>query len=83
MPVASANPPPVAAAPLAKDMTHVLEKDEPYYTTEPAASTTPTGTLAAGSKVLVIVPGAPYSQVVTDKGISAYTVTDGLKPIGK
>jgi len=83
MSVAAANPPPVAAAPAAKDMTHVLEKDEPYYTTEPTASATPAGTLATGSKVLVIVPGAPYSQVVTDKGISAYTVTDGLKPLGK
>jgi len=39
--------------------------------------------LKEGAKVLVIVPGAQYSQVVTDKGISAYTPTDGLKPIGK
>jgi hypothetical protein len=83
MPVAAANPPPVAAAPAAKDMTHVLEKDQPYFTTEPGPSATPAGTLAMGSKVLVMAPGAPYSQVVTDKGLSAYTATDGLKPLGK
>jgi len=83
MPVAPANPPPVAAAPAAKDMTHVLAKDEPYFTTEPTASASPAGMLKEGAKVLVIVPGAQYSQVVTDKGISAYTPTDGLKPIGK
>ena len=75
---------PTAAMPAAKDMTHVLTKDEPYYTVDPAAgSATPAGTLKAGSKVLVIIPGAPYSQVVTDMGVSAYTMTEGLKPLGK
>jgi len=84
MSVASANPVPAAAAPAAKDMTHSLEKDQPYFTTEPtSAAATPAGTLPTGSKVLVIIPGAPYSQVVTDKGISAYTATDGLKPLGR
>jgi hypothetical protein len=83
MSVAPANPMPVAAPPAAKDMTHVLEKDQPYFTTAPTASATPAGTLPTGSKVLVMSPGAPYSQVVTDKGISAYTATDGLKPLGK
>ena len=77
-------PVPSAAAPAAKDMTHVLTKDEPYFTAEPSSATaTPAGTLKAGSKVLVIIPGAPYSQVVTDAGVSAYTMTDGLKPLGK
>jgi hypothetical protein len=64
-------------------MTHSLEKDQPYFTTEPGPSAAPAGTLPAGSKVLVTVPGVPYSQVVTDKGINAYTATDGLKPLGK
>src|SRR5579871_1958537 len=68
MSVAPANPMPVAAPPAAKDMTHVLEKDQPYYTMEPTASTPAAGTLSAGSKVLVMNPGVPYSQVVTDKG---------------
>jgi hypothetical protein len=78
-------PVPSAAAPPAKDMTHALTKDEPYFTVEPGGTSTPTpaGTLKAGSKVLVIIPGAPYSQVVTDTGISAYTMTEGLKPLGK
>ena len=85
MPVAPASAPatPSAAAPAEKDMTHVLAKDEPYFTDSPGPSATPAGTLAAGSKVLVMVPGAEYTQVVTDKGVSAYTPTDGLKPIGK
>jgi len=83
MSAAPAMPQPVTIAPPAKDMTHVLEKDEPYFTSEPGPSATPAGTLKAGSKVLVIIPGAPYSQVMTDTGVSAYTVTDGLKPLGK
>ena len=74
---------PAAAAPATKDMTHVLEKEQPYFTSEPGPSATPAGMLAMGSKVLVIIPGAQYSQVMTDKGISAYTATDGLKPLGK
>jgi hypothetical protein len=83
MSVAPAAPQPMAAAPAAKDMTHSVEKDQPYFTTEPTASATPAGTLMAGAKVLVIIPGAPYSQVLTEKGINAYTATDGLKPLGK
>jgi hypothetical protein len=33
--------------------------------------------------VLVLIPGATYSQVVSDTGVQAYTETDGLKPLGK
>ena len=75
--------PTAAAAPAAKDMTHVLTKDEPYFGSDPGASSTPAGSLKEGTKVLVLVPGAQYSQVITDTGLNVYTVTDGLKPIGK
>jgi len=78
MPVPSA-----AAAPAAKDMTHVLTKDEPYFTNDPGVSSTPAGSLKEGTKVLMVVPGAQYSQVITDTGLHVYTITDGLKPIGK
>jgi len=83
MSVPAAVPQPAAAAPAAKDMTHTLAKAQPYFTSEPTASTPAAGELKEGAKVLVIIPGATYSQVVTEKGISAYTPTDGLKPIGK
>ena len=74
---------PSAAAPAMKGMTHVLAKDEPYFTSEPGAAATPSGTLKQGAKVLVLIPGTEYSKVVTDTGIDAYTVTDGLQPLGK
>jgi hypothetical protein len=85
MPAAPALAPVVTAlkAPAEKDLTHVLTKDEPYFADMPAAGATPAGTLKEGSKVLVLIPGADYSQVTTDKGVSAYTATDGLKPLGK
>lgn len=78
--------PPAATVtpPAAKDLTHVLIIDEPYYATEPTSKTTPpSGTLKSGVKVLVLIPGAEYTQIISDTGISAYTVTDGLKPLGK
>jgi len=74
---------PAGPPPADKDLTHVLTKDEPFFLSEPGATDTPVGTLKSGSKVLVLIPGAQYSQVITDKGISAYTLTDGLKPLGK
>jgi hypothetical protein len=81
-------PPPAAPAvalkaPAEKDLTHVLTKDEPYFTDAPTPGAAPAGTLREGSKVLVLIPGADYTQVTTDKGVSAYTATDGLKPLGK
>jgi hypothetical protein len=83
VPSAAAAAQPPAAAPAAKDMTHSITKDQPYFTAMPGAGVAPAGMLKAGSKVLVIVPDASFSQVVTDMGISAYTSTDGLKPLGK
>jgi hypothetical protein len=83
MPAPSAATMPAVAAPAAKDMTHSISKDQPYFTAMPGPGVAPAGTLKAGSKVLVIIPGADYSQVVTDVGISAYTPTAGLTPLGK
>ena len=87
MPVPSANQTeitlPSGPPPAAKDLTHVLSKDEPFFLNEPTADSKPVGMLKAGDKVLVVIPGATYSQVITSKGVSAYTVTDGLMPLGK
>jgi hypothetical protein len=78
-PAAPTVPPPAATA-----LTHVLTQDEPYFASEPAAPGAPSsGTLKAGVKVLLVIPGAQYSQVISDTGISAFTLTDGLKPLGK
>ncbi|HEX4794671.1 MAG TPA: hypothetical protein VH370_12800 [Humisphaera sp.] len=70
--------------PAAKDLTHTLAKDEPYFTSEPSGpGAAPAGMLKSGTKVLMVIPGAMYSQVITDTGMSAYTMTDGLQPLGK
>ena len=74
---------PSAPAPAEKDLTHVLTKDEPFFVNEPATTATPAATLKEGSKVLVVIPGAQYSQVITDTGLTGYTMTQGLKPLGK
>ena len=72
-----------AATPVAdKDMTHVLTKDEPYYTTSPAQAKPPDGTLKAGTKVVVLMPRGSYSQVMTGDGKRVYTSTAALKPVG-
>lgn len=87
LPVAPALPTVVPATPAvvapAKVMTHELTKDQPYFPEMPAAGAAPAGTLRAGAKVLLLVPMADYSQVETDMGISYWTPTDGLKPLGK
>ena len=77
MPAAKTPPPPVSPA------THMLTADEPYFATEPAAGAKPDGMLKAGSKVLLVIPGAQYSQITTDTGLSVYLLTDGLKALGK
>lgn len=86
---ANATPPPATGpttAPMAdmpadKDMTHVLTAPEPYYVDAPNASSVPAGTLPAGTKVLMVVPGTPYCKVISDQGKSCYTLTSGLKPL--
>jgi len=87
MPVPSAHQTevvlPAATPPPEKDLTHVLTKDEPYYFNEPGASPISIGTLTTGTKVLVLIPGAPYTQVMTDTGVTCYVPTAGLKPLGK
>lgn len=74
-------PPVVMQKPAAASMTHVMTKDEPYYESMPAADTKSPGTLKSGTKVLLMVPGAPYSQVLTEDGATVYTMTDGIDPI--
>ena len=77
-PAAPAYPPPRPSTP-----THVLTADEPYFSEPPAPGAKPAGTLKAGTKVLLVIPGATYSQVTTAEGMTVYTITDGLKPVGE
>jgi hypothetical protein len=72
---------PEAAKPDAASMTHMLTKDEPYFDGPPGADPKSAGTLKSGTKVLLMVPGATYSKVLTSDGETVYTVTDGLDPI--
>ena len=65
-----------------KDMTHVLTKDEPYYTFSPAQAKPPDGTLKAGTRVVLLMPRGSYSQVMTCDGKRVYTSTAALKPVG-
>ena len=74
-------PPVTLPKPDPASMTHVLTKDEPYYASMPAADAKAVGELKSGTKVLLMVPGAMYSKVLTDSGETVYTVTDGLDPI--
>lgn len=67
-----------------KVMTHVLTKPQPFYAAVPtAAAATPTGTLPAGTKVLLVIPGSDYCQVETPTGATVYTMTDGVESITK
>jgi hypothetical protein len=64
--------------------THVLTADEPYYSTDPGTAgqgMAPTGMLKAGTQVLVMVPGAHFCKIVSNQGVTCYTLTSGLKPI--
>ena len=65
-----------------KDMTHVLTKDEAYYSTSPAQARNPDGTLKAGTKVLLLMPRGSYAQVMTADGKRVYTGMASLKPLG-
>ena len=66
-----------------KDMTHTLTADSPYFTSKPPKDAKPDGTFKAGTKVLVMIPGAPMSKVTAQDGVVAYTSTDNLQPLGK
>lgn len=80
---ATAQPPVVVSPALIpdKDMTHTLSADSAYFKSLPAADAKPDGTWKAGSKVLVLIPGAKYSKVKSPAGEVAYVLTDNLQPI--
>jgi hypothetical protein len=81
---ATSTPAPAVAAPALgdKDMTHVVAKDEAYFSTMPMAGKKPDGMLKAGTKVVVMMPRGAYSQVMTADGKRVYTPTAALKPVG-
>ena len=81
-PADSASAPVAAPALTDKDMTHVVAKEEAYYTTMPAAGKPASGKLKAGTKVVVLMPRGGYSQVMTADGKRVYTSTAALKPVG-
>jgi hypothetical protein len=81
---ATTPPPPPAAAvalPPEKDMTHSFTKDTPYFADKPSAGATPSGTFKAGTKVIVLIPGAPYAKVQSLEGVVAYASIDNLEPL--
>ena len=65
-----------------KDMTHILTKDEAFYSASPAQAKKPDGTLKAGTKVVLLMPRGSYAQVMTADGKRVYTSTAALKPVG-
>jgi len=79
--------PPEATTPLKapdyKDATHVLSENQPFFKSTPSTEAKPDKLLAAGSPVLVLVPGEGYSQVKLGDGSEGYVSTAALKPIGK
>jgi len=64
-------------------MTHSFTKDTPYFAEKPAAGAAPAGTFKAGTKVIVLVPGAPYAKVQAMDGVTAYASIENLEPLGK
>jgi hypothetical protein len=80
---ATRQPAAASTLPPEKDMTHSFTKDTPYFVDKPAAGATPAGTFKAGTKVIVLVPGAPYAKVQSLDGVVAYASIDDLEPLGK
>lgn len=80
---AMATTKPVVAAPAVPDkMTHKVAVEQPYFTKMPMAGAKPAGTLKAGTKVMMVIPGA-NSQVETADGMLVYTPRDGLELLVK
>ena len=64
--------------------THVLTKDEPYFSAVPAAaSAAPDGTLKSGTKVLMFSWTGLYAKVTAEDGTTGYVAIEGLDPISK
>ena len=57
--------------------THVISKDQPYFKSFPVEGAKPSGTLKAGTKVLLLIPGS-MAQVQTTEGKTVYTPIDGV-----
>ena len=75
-------PVPVAAPkPPTASLTHMMTKDEPYFDSQPGTDAKSLGTLSKGTKLLLLVPGMPYSKVLTEDGATVYVMTDGIDPI--
>jgi hypothetical protein len=75
------TPPATLEKPAASSMTHMLTKDEPYYSSMPGTDAKSLGMVKSGTKCLVMIPGDTYSKVLTEDGATVYIGTDGLEPI--
>lgn len=64
-------------------MTHSFTKDTPYFASKPVSGAAPAGTFKSGTKVIVLIPGAPYAKVLSADGVTAYASIDNLEPLGK
>jgi len=76
--------PPVPAAapkPPTASLTHMMTKDEPYFDSQPGTDAKSLGSLSKGTKLLLLVPGMPYSKVLTEDGATVYVMTEGIDPI--
>lgn len=84
----AAKPAPAAVKPVtkgtpatpAKEMTHMLTAEQPYYMAMPAAGAKPAGMLPKGTKVLLLIPGS-WCQIETADGKTVYTKIDGVDVI--
>ena len=65
----------------AKEMTHWLSSEQPYYTAAPLSpDAKPAGMLPKGTKVLLLIPGS-WCQIETADGKTVYTKIDGVDVI--
>jgi hypothetical protein len=65
-------------APKAKDMTHYLTADQPYYMSRGSA---PAGTLKKGTKFLLVMPQGDWSEIEMADGKKAYMSLAGIEPM--
>ena len=65
-----------------KAATHTVSGEQPYYLKRPGKLSEPSGTLPAGSKVLLVSKGrGPMSLVEDEGGRRLYTAFAGLRPM--
>jgi hypothetical protein len=64
-----------------RGFTHELIEDEVYYINGPQQARPPDGTFEKGTKVILLMDGDSYCQVVSEMDVTAYVATGSLKPL--